>query len=251
MMRGWSRGHMAAASLLVLLTVLAGCGPGAQQLPEPTLRYGPLSPDHCALIAFDDIVAAFADFSLSPRHDTTGDYSAHENTIASPSFTVWWKIRCGLRTAAETDRFESGRWEFEPRGSVILEVYRDPEEARRQFAPNVDFFRQGERVSPAPDEENPAVISVHNVGTVDGRWDDSIYLETVRRWDEDHEYGPASNVVLRYLLMHHNLVVHTEAAAAFPPEEQEEAVGIIHELLLALVEEAVDQLTLTTDPWPS
>jgi hypothetical protein len=219
----------AAVAVVILVIVAGGCG-GDQAPPEPDPRprYEQIPEDLCLQVRLEEVAERF-DLSMVPWYERTSDYRTEP--------THWYEV-CWFESRAEDGRFATELGYFEPGGSVQVEVYHELAEAAEAYDQDADSYfppRGGQAAGATPAE-------------VSGWWDSGVALEYSQALDPDlvvmDEDSEISRLNVMRLIRHENLVVLAGLDAVAPTEDVAEAFELLRELVGALIDEAVEHLTV-------
>jgi hypothetical protein len=217
-------------SLLVLVLLVSLTGACKSNPPASTEdsgpSYQPFSNGLCGLLRIEDFVAEY-DLALPSTYEPSDSYFEDRKGR---------EIFCHFATVSDSDRFATLVTRFEPAGGVLVKVFQDPADTRSEYRRGADAFERGRESIDA------------TLGPAAGWWDEGENAESVRdqsieRFDEPDEV--VSNIIITYIAYHENLYLHTSLDATSDPEDVEEATAVLHEMVRALMDEAVSHLTLT------
>lgn len=220
------RGLGLLAVVAVLAAGAAGCTsdrPEPEPSPEPAPRYQPVPRDLCERLRVEEIAARF-DLTIAPSYEPSTAY--HE----APS---WWSMGCRFDSLDGDERFAWVLGGLDPRGSVSVTVYREPERAAEQYRLNTRSFTR-----PRPQAA---------VADIEGWWDEGMSVAVVERVPQGslEEDPHASRLQVNYFIHHQNLLLEAYLEGWSPTGETDEALDLLHDILDALVEETITHLTLT------
>jgi hypothetical protein len=208
--------------------VASGCDGGqAPPEPEPQPRYQQIPRDLCDRLRVDEVAERF-DLSMAPSYERTSYYKTEP---------TYWRESCSFDGRTEDGRFGT---EFRPGGPVAVEVYHevaDAQEAYDEYAWSEFEFRE--------EHETGATTA-----ELTGWWDSGISLEWVRQMkpaDPLEGDSKVTDLIVQQLVRHENLVVRGSLAVYPPAQGAAEVFALLQDLTHALIDEAVEHLTLTTE----
>jgi hypothetical protein len=226
-----ARPRVATAAALVIIA--GGCDGGEappEPEPDPQPRYQQIPTDLCKRLRVEEVAERFG-LSMAPSYERTSYYKTEP---------THWRESCSFDGRAEDGRFATEFDDFRPGGPVAVEVYHEVAEAQEaydQYAWSEFEFRE--------DHESGATTA-----ELIGWWDSGISLEWVREMkpvDPLEGDSKVTDLIVQQLIRHENLVVRGSLAAFPPAEGTAEVFALLHDLTRALIDEAVEHLTLTTE----
>lgn len=233
----WAR-TAAVALLAPVFLASGGCWFGQDPPPpESESLYEPLPEDFCSQLPYDELVAQL-DLALPTwfHDEEPGSYSE------APE---WWVANCQVSIDAnENDSifFVSGLRGRGPAGSMTVRVFRDPQDASDGYASGEDLLER--RWGAGSDAEVEWL-------TPGDQWDEALGVEAreehYRPDDPDTADPEFTNIEVAYTLLHENLSIEARLDAPCHLDSVEECSRVVHGLTDALIEEAMNQLTLGTD----
>jgi hypothetical protein len=223
-----STGRMLVTVTLLSLSFASGCRsaspPESEPTPDPGPHYQPVSAEFCRHVRVDDIAERFH-LSVPSWFDPSG------RLFESEYFT---RMMCPFRAVAVDDRFATEEDRFTPIGGMDIETF--PERAGAQL----------EHESGAHNFELDRESGNATVASVEGWWEEGLsraYAEEEELLEDDG--GSVYRADVTYDVYRAN--VHIEASLRAYPYSRDiaEVTQILHELVRALLDEAVSHLTLT------
>lgn len=223
-MRRWTRFTSELATAAILITSAASCTLG-EEPNEPSssgVTYEAPARDLCARARFDQIMARW-DLVIPSWDPPTSEYN---------ELSTGYYVRCGFTGVAEDHRFETPFGVFRPRGAVRLQVHHEVADSIDEYDRYAgSYFERAEGNHP---EE------------VSGWWDaglvSTLNTQVARAYGAPDEPG-AAHLNSRLLVRHGNVVVLAYARAEAPLDGADPATNLLEDLLIAMTEETVNQLS--------
>lgn len=218
---------VAVIAMAALVITAGGCG-GDGSPPEPDPQYEQIPRDMCDRLRIGEMAKRW-DLTIAAWHEPASDYRTHR---------TYWRVLCDFIVRAADGRFATEFGDFEPHGQVAVEVYHEEAKAEEQGYDQVARGDFGRREAEHPGSTAP----------ITGWWDEGLSLEWVTEVDPDiHIYGDidVSDLVVSHLVRHENLVLKVDLHAGSPTEDNAEVLALLHDLAAAMIDEAVEHLTLT------
>jgi hypothetical protein len=212
------------ATVAVLAAGIGACRPDPplELSPEPAPRYQPVPRDLCTRLRVEDLAERF-DLTLVPWYEPRTDYSEPPG---------WWAMSCSFPTLGGADQFTTIVGGLDPRGSVSVKVYRDPEDAAEQYLLDTGSYQERQPDAPA--------------ASIEGWWDEGMSGEIVEPVPQgSHPEDPhASHLRLTYFIYHRNLLLEADLDGWSANGEVDEARDALYEIMDAFIEETFAHLTL-------
>jgi hypothetical protein len=222
-----------AVAVAIFVMIAAGCSGGEDQAPpepDPGPRYEQIPEDLCDRVRVEEVAERF-DLVMAPWYERRSRYSTQP--------THWFES-CRFEGRAEDGQFATELGDFEPNGSVQVETYHEVAEA-------VEAYDQEANNIPLPGGQQPGATTAE----VAGWWDSGVSMEYAQALDPDYvnidEDSKISSLKAVQLVRHENLVMLAWQDAVAPTEDVAEAFALLHELVGALIDEAVEHLSLTAE----
>jgi hypothetical protein len=221
------------AVVLLALAVLVGTNGGCTSDPTTTEasadaqpRYQPIPQGTCERIRIEDVAAQF-DLTVPSAWEQSENYR---------ELNTHWRVGCRFAAEAGDDRFATPVSRFEPGGSILLKVFREPADAPNEY-------RLGGEGLEMRREPLGATL-----GAAEAWWDEGEYSESVRERTIDRDDQPdvlVSTITVSYIVYHENLYLEASLDAGSDPAAVGDATAVLHDMVRALLDEAVAHLTLS------
>lgn len=218
---------LATAAVVFLATACTSESSDAPPDPPPEPHYAPVPDDFCGRLRLEDLVESF-DLELPQTYEPSTRH--HEDDEHS-------RVSCVFSTDSDNERFAIGGVRYEPTGSFVVSIYRDrvdTAEAYRRGVQGLEYRQEAQTGASA---------------SVDGWWDEGEYYVAVEdvlagTTIYDLNTGDASNIIVDYAVRHENLYLQAQLAAAAATQELDQATEVLHDLMLALIDEVASHLAL-------
>jgi hypothetical protein len=214
---------------LVMLTSLTGaCSsdpPEPTPPPDPAPHYEQFSRDLCASLQMEDFLAQFG-LTLPSSFEPSDSYFETRTN---------WQTNCHFSTENGSDQFATPVMRFRPLGSVLIKVFRDQADVAAEYRMGTGGFELRQESLNA------------TLGPAEGWWDEGEYSESV----QERTYGmnngdvTVTYIVVAYIVYHDNLYLEAHLDALAQTEEVDEVTIVLHQMVRALLDEAVGLLDLT------